>query len=292
MKVAIFPGCVAATEQYAYEISAREVLPSLGVELVDVEGFSCCGWPMQSINTLAWLYLSARNLALAGKERVGILTLCNVCNCSFHGAREVLQKNKELRGEVDSLLKEEGLNFNGGARAWHVLELLHDEIGLDKIREAVKKPLENLKLAAHVGCQALRPSELRNLDDPEDPKKLAELIKALGAESSHYPEKLDCCGALLLYTKRDAALTLTGEKIDAVQNNGFDGLITVCSNCHRMLDARQDAAAAAVGKSLSLPVLYYTQLLGLALGKDQKKLGLQLNRSPVGGLIGKLGSQT
>ena len=288
MKVAIFPGCVVATEQYAHEISAREVLSSLGVELADVEGFSCCGWPMQSVNTVAWLYLSARNLALAEKEKVGMLTLCNVCNRSFHEARDVLQKNKELRSKVSSLLEGEGLSFNGGARVWHVLELLH-EVGLEKIREMVKKPLGNLKLAAHMGCQALRPSELRKLDDPENPQKLEELVSALGAESPHYPERLDCCGALLLYTKRDAALTLTGEKLDAVQSKGFDGLVTICSNCHRMLDARQDAAAAAVGKSLSLPVLYYTQLLGLAMGMNREKLGLQLNRSPINGLLKKLG---
>ena len=288
MKVAIFPGCVVATEQYAHEISARGVLPSLGVELEDVEGFCCCGWPMQSVNTIAWLYLSTRNLALAEKEKVGMLTLCNVCNRSFHEARDVLQKNKGLRSNVSSLLEEEGLSFNGEARVWHVLELLH-EVGPDKIREMVKKPLGNLKFATHVGCQALRPSELRKIDDPENPQKLEELVSALGAESPHYPEKLDCCGALLLYTKRDAALTLTGEKIDAVQTRGFDGLVTVCSNCHRMLDARQDAASTAVGKSLSLPVLYCTQLLGLAMGMDREKLGLQLNRSPIDGLLKKLG---
>ena len=279
MKVAIFPGCVTATEQYAHELSARQILPSFGVELVEVGGFSCCGWPMQSVNTTAWLYLSARNLTLAEKEGVGMLTLCNVCNRSLHEARDVLQKNKELRGDVNSLLGEEGLSFNGGARVWHVVELLH-ELGLEKIREMVKKPLGNLKLAAHMGCQALRPSELRKLDDPENPRKLEELVSALGAESPHYSEKLDCCGALLLYTKRDAALTLTGEKIDAVQTKGFDGLVTVCSNCHRMLDGRQDAAATAVGKSLSLPVLYCTQLLGLAMGTNREETRPSIEQKP------------
>ena len=287
MKVAIFPGCVTATEQYAHELSARQVLPSLGVEFVEVEGFSCCGWPMQSVNTTAWLYLSARNLALAEKEGVEMLTLCNVCNRSLYEARDVLQKNKGLKSDVDSLLGEEGLKFNCGAKVWHLLELLH-EIGLDKIRERVKKPLGNLKLAAHVGCQALRPSELREIDNPENPQKLEELIGALGAESPHYPEKLDCCGALLLFTKRDAALTLTGEKADAIQSRGFDGVVTVCSNCHRMLDGRQDAASTAVGKSLSLPVLYCTQLLGLAMGMDRGKLGLRLNRSPIDDLLKRL----
>lgn len=287
MRLVIFPGCVAATEQYAYEVSTREVLPVLGVELADLRGFSCCGWPMQSVNTVAWLYLASRNLALAEKDDLEILTLCNVCNRSLREAQDILRKNERLRSQVGSLLAEEGLGFEGKVRVWHPIELLHE--ALEKIRATVKRPLKNLKLATHVGCQALRPSELMGVDDPENPKKLDEIVSALGAENFRYPERLDCCGALLVYTKRDAALTLTGEKIDAVQTRGFDGLVTVCSNCHRMLDARQDAAATALGKPLSLPVIYCTQLLGLAMGMDIGKLGLQLNRSPIGGLLDKLG---
>ncbi len=289
MKIAIFPGCVGATEQYACEMSVRQVLPELGVELVDIPGFTCCGWPLQNVGTVGWMYLAVRNMALAAKENVGMLTLCNVCNRMFHEALDTMSKNGELRETIGALLREEGLELNGQVKVIHPLELFYDEIGVDRIKQGVKKPLTDLKLAAHTGCQAIRPRKLRTIDDSEYPQKLMKLIEALGAKSPHYPERLDCCGAYLFYTRRDASLTLAGEKLDAVQARGFDGLVTICSSGHRMFDGKQDSAATTVGKTISLPVVYYTQLLGLALGIDPNKLGFQLNRSPVKTLLEKIG---
>lgn len=289
MKVAIFPGCVAATEQYACELSTREVLRELGVEVVEVPGFSCCGWPLQNVGTVGWVYLAARNLALAAEKGAAMVTLCNVCNRMFYEARDLLTKNEELREKISSLLKEEGRRPLDGAEILHPLEVFHDRIGMEEIKKRVKKPLKGLKLAAHTGCQAVRPRKLRSIDDPEYPQKLSKLVEALGAQSPHYPEALDCCGAYLFYTRKDAALTLAGEKVEAVQNWGYDGLVTICSSGHRMLDGRQDAAATTIGKALNLPVVYYTQLLGLALGLAPEKLGLQLNRSPVKNLLAKTG---
>ncbi|MEM1980963.1 MAG: CoB--CoM heterodisulfide reductase iron-sulfur subunit B family protein [Candidatus Hadarchaeales archaeon] len=289
MKVAIFPGCIAATEQYACELSTREVLRELGVEVVEVPGFSCCGWPLQNVGTVGWVYLAARNMALAAERGVPLITLCNVCNRMFYEAKFLLTTNSELREKISSLLKEEGRGPLDGVEILHPLELFHDRIGVEEIKKRIKKPLKGLKLAAHTGCQAIRPRKLRSIDDPEYPKKLPSLIEALGAQSPHYPEALDCCGAYLFYTRKDASLTLAGEKVEAVQNWGFDGLVTVCSSGHRMLDGRQDAAATTIGKALNLPVVYYTQLLGLAMGLAPEKLGLQLNRSPVKNLLEKIG---
>jgi heterodisulfide reductase subunit B len=289
MKVTIFPGCVAATEQYACELATKEVLRELGVEVVEVPGFSCCGWPLQNVGTVSWVYLAARNLALATEKGVGMVTLCNVCNRLFYEARALLAGSPELREKISALLKEEGRGPLDGVEVLHPLELFHDRIGVEEIRKRVKKPLKGLKLAAHTGCQAIRPRQLRSIDDPEHPQKLSRLVEALGAQSPHYPEALDCCGAYLFYTRKDASLTLAGEKVEAVQNWGYDGMVTVCSSGHRMLDGKQDSAATTIGKTLNLPVVYYTQLLGLAMGLDPEKLGLQLNRSPVKNLMGKMG---
>jgi heterodisulfide reductase subunit B len=289
MKVTIFPGCVAATEQYACELATREVLRELGVEVVEVPGFSCCGWPLQNVGTVSWVYLAARNLALAAEKGAGMVTLCNVCNRLFYEARALLAGSPELGEKVSALLKEEGRGSLDGVEVLHPLELFHDRIGVEEIRKRVKKPLKGLKLAAHTGCQAIRPRQLRAIDDPEHPQKLSRLVEALGAQSPHYPEALDCCGAYLFYTRKDASLTLAGEKVEAAQNWGYDGMVTICSSGHRMLDGKQDSAATTIGKALNLPVVYYTQLLGLAMGLNPEKLGLQLNRSPVKNLMGKMG---
>lgn len=287
MRLTLYPGCVAATEQYACYLSAREVLPRLGIELEELEGFSCCGTPVRSLSHLGWLYLSARNLAIAEEAGFDLLPLCNSCYLSLTEAMRIMGRDTELKGGLNSHLLEEGLTYRGGIRVRHILELLHDIIGLERVRGSVKKPLYGLKLAAHTGCHALRPSELGRIDDPEDPKKLKGLIEVLGAESPDYFEKLDCCGAALLMVEPEAALTISGQKLLAIKNEGFHGLITICSLCHRMYDSKQEAAGRVIGKSLGLPVLYYTQLLGIAMGLGGV-LGLGLNQTPIGRLIERI----
>jgi heterodisulfide reductase subunit B len=146
----------------------------------------------------------------------------------------------------------------------------------------VVKPLRGIKLASHPGCHAIRPSDLQNVDDAEDPQKLDDLIRALGAETFDYPEKTDCCGSQLAVTSGRVTLKIAGEKLQAVKSYGFDGLVTTCPFCFKMYDGRQRAIKGALkDASLDLPVFYYTQLLGLAMGLRPEKLGLDLNMSPI-----------
>jgi heterodisulfide reductase subunit B len=171
---------------------------------------------------------------------------------------------------------------------WHTIDLLHDLVGLKKIEKAVTKPLKGLKVATHPGCQMIRYTDLGRVDDAENPKKLDELINALGAEVIDYSEKLDCCGAALMRSHVDSALSLAGSKLKAVQNLQVDGMVVSCPECQLMFDAKQKDAGMTVGTKLHIPVIYYTQLLGLALGIDEKKLGLDLNQSPVEKLQAKI----
>ncbi len=286
----VYWGCVIPHTQYAYEMSVRETLPRLGVELVDLDNISCCGTPIRSVNTHTSLYLATRNLAIAEKTGLNdLLVLCTGCHLSLSEAMHYLSEDGELRKKINSLLSEEGLEYEGSIRIWHLIEFLHDVLGEQAIRKALKKTLNTLKLASQYGCHSIRPSALGRIDDPENPKKLDELIELLGSKSVEYPEKLDCCGALLLWSHPNAALTFTGLKLKAVQDHGFDGLVVSCPACHTMFDARQRAAGATVGSKLNLPVLYYTQLLGVAMGINEEKLGLYLNRSPVDELLEKIG---
>ncbi len=290
MKYALYLGCTVQTEQYGYEASVRQVLPGLGVELVDIKGVSCCGFPgFSSISSLGWQYLSTRNMAIVTDLGLDMLTLCNGCHLSFIETKHALEKDPNLRSFIEDKLAQEGLEYSEDVRVIHMIEILHDIIGTESIKDVVLRPLKGLKLASHPGCHAIRPSDLERPDDPEAPVKLDALINALGAETFNYPEKTDCCGSLLSTTSGRTTLTIAGEKLKAVRDYGFDGLFTTCPFCFKMFDGRQRAIRTALSdRSLTVPVFYYTQLLGLAMGIEPKKLGLELNLSPVEAIVEKV----
>ena len=289
MKFAFYPGCTVQSEQYSYEISAREVFPRLGVDLVDIEGFNCCGYPLKNISVPAWIYLSARNLALAEKMGLDIFPLCNGCNLSFCEVNHYLSDDTILKERINSLLSMEGLRYAGNVKSFHILDVLCDVVGIKRIKDEVKTELEGLNLAAHYGCHALRPSRIGMPDDAEDPHSLEELMEALGAKTENYPERLDCCGQGLAMTTGKTALTISGLKLKAIQKRMFDGIVTVCPFCMKMLDAKQRVIRVSTEyHDINMPVLYYTQLLGLAMGLKADRVALNLNSSPVGELVTKL----
>lgn len=289
MKVAVFWGCRILTSQYTYEMSTRQVLPKLGIELVDLKEMHCCGNAIESVNKFASTYMAARIVALANETGLkDLLFPCGRCHFTVSETKRVLALDKGLEEKIVGLLKEEKLTYSPEIRLWHVVDLLYDIVGTDRIKENVKMPLKGLRLASHIGCQAIRPSYMKRVDSSEDPRKMDALIEALGAESVNYPEKLDCCGAALMFSHPDAALSLTGSKLGALQRLGIDGLIDSCPAGHMMFDTKQEEAASITGSKFSVPVLYYTQLLGLALGIGAKELGLHLNKSSIEKILVKL----
>ncbi len=288
-KYALYPGCVMSTEQYAYEMSIREIFPKLGVELVDLKGFSCCGEPIKSVNQFLTLTLAARNLAIAEKEGLDVFAPCPLCHLAFTECKRVLDTDPKMSERVNKNLVDEGLKYTGTSSVMSILDLLYDVVGVDKIKELVKKPLKDLKVATHYGCHLIRPSEIGRSDDSENPQKMEELLKAIGANPEYYPEKLDCCGALLNANLPESALTKTGQKLQKVQEYGFDVFVDTCPWCHKQYDARQVKAGETVAAKLDVPVVYLTQLLGVAFGVNHEKLGFDLNLSPVDKL--KLGGK-
>jgi heterodisulfide reductase subunit B len=284
-KYALFPGCLMPTEQYAYELSIRETLPHLGIELVDIEGFSCCGEPMKSVNQFMTLYLSARNLAIAEKHHLDIFAPCAMCHLALSECKHILNSNPEMKERINGLLTAENLTYTGKGDIVHTVDLLHDHVGIETIKNLVKTPLNGIKLAAHYGCHLIRPHEIGRPVDPEHPQKIEAILKILGAEPVEYPQKLDCCGAPLLANLPESALTKTGQKLQAIQDQGIQGLVDVCPWCHKMFDSRQTKAGETVATKLDVPVVYLTQLLGLALGINREKLGFDLNQSPVEKLV-------
>ncbi|RLF29457.1 MAG: heterodisulfide reductase subunit B [Thermoplasmata archaeon] len=276
-KYALYPGCLMPTEQYGYEISIRETFPLLDIHLVDINGFSCCGEPMKSVNQLLTLYLSARNIAISEKNNLDLYVPCAMCHLSLTECKHILDNNTHLKNKINTMLSSENIEYRGECKIIHTVDLLHDIIGLEKIKKQVKKPLENLKIATHYGCRLIRPSEIGRPVDSENPQKIENILQAIGAQTNDYPEKLDCCGAPLLINHPETALTKAGQKLKAIQEQDFNALVTVCPWCHKMLDARQNKAGETIASKIHLPVFYLTQLLGLALGIKKEKLGLELN---------------
>ncbi len=289
MRAAVFWGCCIVTNQYGYEMSVREVFPKFDVELVDLRETLCCGDPVKSVNDFAANYLAARVLALADLTgQKDLLVPCNRCHFVLSEAKSFMAKNEKVKNRIIELLKEEGLRYNSEIKLWHVIDFLHDRVGLDRLKKAIQKPLKGLKLATHAGCHILRYSDLGRVDDAENPQKLDRLIRALGGESVDYAEKLDCCGAGLYNAHPDSAVSLSGSKLKILQGLNIDGVVVSCPECALMFDSRQKDASATVGAKLSLPIIYYTQLLGLALNIPQNKLGLHLNQSPVDQILSKV----
>jgi heterodisulfide reductase subunit B len=291
MKYALYLGCTVQTEQYGYEASVRATMPRLGVELVDMTGASCCGFPpFSSVNELAWLYSSARNMAIAEEMNLPLFALCNGCHLSFAETKQRLANSPELKAKVNEKLAGEGLRYEGKVELVHIFELLHDVIGKDKITTALSNPLKGLKFAAQPGCHAIRPSIVGRPDSSENPRKLDDLITWLGAEAGDYPEKNDCCGSSLAIASGKTVLDIAGEKLKAVKRQGFDGLVTTCPFCFKVYDNKQRAIQVTVGsKDVEIPVFYYTQLLGLAMGLKHEVLGLDLNQSPVDPVLARIG---
>jgi heterodisulfide reductase subunit B len=293
MDVVLYLGCTIPTQEYAYEVSARQVLPRLGINIIDLKNAACCGQPLKGLDNLGWLYLAARTIALAEQQQVEtLLALCNGCHVSICEAQHILESDDTLRKTIDEMLAEENLQIKGHVRIRHLLDFLHDDIGPQKIKQTVENSqdinsLGDLKLAAHYGCHIIRPSTIDRPDELDDPNKLETLIEVTGASVAKYPERLECCGAPMLATVDRESFQISGNKLMAIQNRGFDGVITVCPFCERMLE-RQEAISRVTGLEMSISSMYYTQLLGLALGIEPEQLGLQLNMSSIEKILSKV----
>ena len=280
-KLGLYLGCVIPTEQYGYEMSIREIMPEFDIELVDLENVSCCGTPLKSINLVMQMYLSARNIAICESEGLDMYVPCPQCHLSLTETKNRLKDSDKLRKKIIKKLKDsEGLEYKGDLDIYHTVDLFYDEIGLDIIKKKVKKPLE-WSIACHYGCHTVRYSDAGRPDIAEHPSKMEEIIKVLGGKTRDYSEKLNCCGAPLMITHKESALTKTGEKLKAIQDRNFDATAIVCPFGGRMLDSKQEKSGSTIGEKLNIPVFYLTQLIGLAMGKEKNKLGINLNLSPI-----------
>lgn len=271
-KYLFFLGCVIPYRLPSYEVSARKVLEKLGVELVEMPEFNCCGFPMDPINHSLTLTLAARNLCLAEKQNLNILTLCNGCFGILNDTNKTLKEDNEIREKINGYLSEIGMKFKGTIEVKHLVHALTEDVGLEKIKDAVKKPLTHLQVAQHTGCHIVRPAKHVGRDDPENPTMLKNLIKLTGAECLDYMDETECCGNPIIGVNEEIPFHMAREKLEHIRAVKAQALVTVCPACHMMYDLYQTRIERAFNDKFGLPVLHYTQLLGLAMGFTPEEL--------------------
>ncbi len=273
-----FLGCVMPNRFPNLEASIRVVLPKLGIQLEDLDGASCCPAPgvVRSFDEPTWLALASRNLALAEMSGHDIITGCNGCYGTFKEALAEVREHPDRLKEVQKVFKGLGLKFDGRVEAKHVIEVLF-ELGPDYIRKQVTRPINGVKVGVHYGCHLLKPSKIRPWKQTQRHTFLDELVEATGAESVKYKDKDMCCGAGggVRGSQVAVSVDIAKEKLDNLITAGVDCIVDVCSFCHLQYETAQAQLNMELGESrYKIPVLYYTQLLGLAMGLDPTELGL------------------
>lgn len=275
MKYLLFLGCTIPYRISSYEISARKVLEKLGVELVDMPDFNCCGLPLDLVNHDIMLTLAARNLCLAEQQNLNIMTLCPGCVGTLRKVNKMLQEDKKLREMVNGYLKDIGMEFKGTIKVSHLIQVLAEDIGYEKIKGAIQRPLNQFKVTEHNGCHVLRPTKYIAFDNPENPTILKNLIELTGAKCLDYVGETECCGAPIIGVNDQIPLQLTREKLDHIRAVGAQALITICPFCHIMFDINQPRIERIFKEKFGIPVLHYPQLLGLAMGFSPEELALE-----------------
>jgi heterodisulfide reductase subunit B len=284
MKFALFIGCTIPRRVEHYEHSARAVLDKLGVEVVDIRDFNCCGYPMKNSDFKTFVLFSARNLALAEKQGLNVMTFCKCCFGSLKKVAHIMKNEPSLRDETNAILAKEGLEYKGSLEVTHFLSVLHKEIGLGPLKEKITRSFKDLKIATHYGCHALRPSDIMQFDNAVAPVVFDQLVEATGAKSVDWPLKLECCGAPLMGVNDELSMDLTERKLTNGKESGADYLCVGCPWCQVQFDRVQEMMTSLRGTNHRLPSILYPQLLGLAMGIDEQTLGIKMNQIDISGI--------
>ena len=272
-KYGYYPGCSLLSSAVEYDRSARGVLGALGVSLEAIDDWVCCGaTPAHATSHLLSVALPAISCAAAEKQGLDILTCCSACYSRLKQANEELKDDPRLMDQVNALIEED---YHGRTRVLHVAEVLAREVGLDAIRSRVTKPLKGLKVASYYGCLLARLPERLRIDKVEYPTLLDDLAAATGAEPVEWPSKTECCGAALTLARQETVVRLSGQIVQIAKECGADAIVVACPLCQANLDMYQSDAEGSLGEQLGVPVLYFTQIMGLAMGLGPRELCLE-----------------
>lgn len=279
-RFAYFPGCALHATAREYDESILAVAGALGLALEEIEDWCCCGaTPAHVMDPQAARILGLWNLARAARAgKAPLLTGCAACFSRLRAVREELRARPGLAGEAQARL---GLTLDPELEVLHIAQLLAGEAMRERMRGAVVRPLGGLPVACYYGCLLTRPPGPGAADDAEDPHLLEDLVRLVGAEPVAFPLRLDCCGASMALPRPDLVHALSGKILAMAHARGARAVVVACPLCHSNLDFRQAAIRRRLGLNFQMPILYLTQLVGLALGLPESRLGLQRHFVPV-----------
>ena len=279
-----YPGCSTRSANRAYDISTRSVARALGIELEELDDWNCCGATAYvAIHEKRSFVLSARNLAIAEKTGKDLVAICNGCYLALRKASKYISENPKLKDNITKALAAGNMSYEGKIGVRHFLDVVVNDLGEQAIRDCVSQKLEGLKVAPYYGCQIGRP--FGEIDDPEDPQMMDDLIGWLGGEAVRFPLKAKCCGGLMMTTQADIGQELTGKILQNAKESGADCIVTACPLCQMNLEGYQQAVSKTMGTDCSIPVLYFTQLMGVAFGLSPRDLALKDSLTPVEALF-------
>ena len=273
LQYAYYPGCSLEHSASPYDKSVRAVFQELGIELHEIEDWNCCGATMyMSVKKIVGYAISARNLALAQKMGMEVCAPCSSCYTILNKTNRHIDWEPKEREKINEALAAANLSYTETVKVRHPLDILMHDLGVDAIKKKVKKRLDGVRVAPYYGCQIVRPHGY--FDDKDDPVLMDEMFRAVGAEPVHYPCKVRCCGGMLMTTEEDVALKLNRGLLQAAKDNGADMIATACPLCQMNLENYQKNINAAYGTDFDMPVVYFTHLLGVALGIEPERLGM------------------
>ncbi|NHJ48258.1 MAG: hypothetical protein FK733_10770 [Asgard group archaeon] len=268
-------GCKIPTSQYAFELSTRAILNELDLPIDIQEEYNCCGFPFIGVDKTAWLYLAARNLALAEKDKRNLLPICNGCYLSFREAKEQILHDPKLKKKINKQLANEGIKFTGKAKIVHFIDILYNIREI--IKEKIVKNFDGKKIAVHLGCHGEEERHEEFVGENSRLDKMMMIMRDLGIETELYPTLHECCGAGGIISENDLPFKLAGDKLLELVDMGYEGMATICPFCQSQYETKQAVISRIKNVKVGLPVYYLTQLIGLAWGLDEEALGLHLN---------------
>ncbi|MFX1302942.1 MAG: CoB--CoM heterodisulfide reductase iron-sulfur subunit B family protein [Promethearchaeota archaeon] len=281
MEYALYLGCTIPLKVPHFEFAFREIANILGYKFKEMEGASCCPDPVatQSVSIDTWLTIAARNLCIAEKMGLDILTICSGCYETLKTTRVLLEEDKAAFDRVNSVLKKIGYEYRGTSKVYHFVELFAQDEMLNKIKNILMKPMDNLNVAVHYGCHLIRPSKILQFDHPERPETMDKIIEAMGAKTVAFAGKLECCG-FCARLQEEIGFELVEKKMTELKDlkEEVDVMVGVCPACVGQYDRKQRLISRKTGKELDIPVLYLPELMAIAFGVEPDKLGLT-NRS-------------
>ena len=286
LKYALYPGCAAKGATPELHQSTMAIIGRLGIEVVELTAASCCGAGVISeADPDVALALNARTFAQAEELGLDVMTICGTCQGVMGAANKQLKSEPGLLERINQVLARDGIAYRGTVQVKHLLWIVVREVGLHRLGQQVRIPMQDFRIAPFYGCYILRPSWDLGFDDPENPTSLEKVIKTVGGEPVAYAGRTKCCGFPIILEKEAIAVAMAGTNMKEAMDEGADFMVTPCPLCHMSLDIYQDRAGRAVKAQLDLPILHLPQLLGLAMGVPPKDLGVSRHLVPVDSII-------